>query len=292
MKISVIIPVYNEEKHIVQCLKSLNNQTLKPLEIIVIDDGSTDNTLKILRTPYSALRTEVVLIKQNHLGTGAARNLGAKKSRGKILVFIDADMEFDQNFLKDLTAPLRVPGTRLHLRCVPGTKRVSGTFSTQELVKNWDQPLAHCWSHHFGFHTRYLVPQDQKTSPVFRAILKSEFDRVNGFDPSQGYADDWSLSEKLGYQAVATKAKYYHSNPDTLKDIFIQARWRAKRQYKLGFLGAVYRLFLHSFPFSLINGLWGAIKYQLPVYFFFKIILDLASSLGILEFYLFKKTSK
>ena len=276
MKISVIIPTYNEEKHIVQCLESLSNQTLKPLEIIVVDDGSTDSTLLKIKN------FDLVVIRQDHSGAGAARNLGAKKSRGEILFFVDADMEFNKNFLKDLTSQL----------CIPGTKRVSGTFSTQELVKNWDQPLARCWSHHFGFHTRYLVPQDQKTSPVFRAILKSEFDRVNGFDPNQGYTDDWSLSEKLGYQAVATKAKYYHSNPDTLKDIFTQARWRAKRQYKLGFLGAVCRLFLHSFPFSLINGLWGAIRYQLPIYFFFKIILDLASSLGILEFYLFKKTSK
>ena len=272
MKISVIIPVYNEEKHIAQCLQSLNNQTLKPLEIIRVDDGSTDSTFSKIEN------FDLVVIRQDHSGTGTARNLGANKSRGEILVFVDADMEFDQNFLKDLTAPIK--------------RFSSGTFSTQELVKNWDQSLARCWSHHFGFHTRYLVPQDQKTSPVFRAIIKSEFDRVNGFDPGQGYADDWSLSKKLGYQAVATKAKYYHSNPDTIKDIFSQACWRAKRQYKLGFLGAVYRLFLHSFPLSLVNGLWGAIKYQLPVYFFFKIILDLASFLGILEFYLFKKPSK
>jgi len=272
MKISVIIPAYNEEKHIAQCLQSLNNQTLKPLEVIVVDDGSNDGTLKIIHN------SDFVLIKQNHLGAGTARNLGANKSRGEILVFVDADMEFDKNFLKDLTKPIKASSP--------------GTYSTQELVKNWDKPLARCWSHHFGFHTRYLVSQDQKTSPVFRAILKSEFNRVNGFDPSQGYADDWSLSKKLGYQAIATKAKYYHSNPDTIKDIFSQARWRAKRQYKLGFLGAVYRLFLHSFPLSLLNGLWGAIKYQLPVYFFFKIILDLASFLGILEFYLLKKHSK
>ena len=276
MKISVIIPAYNEEKHIAQCLQSLNNQTLKPLEIILVDDGSTDSTFSKIEN------FDLVVIRQDHSGTGTARNFGANKSRGEILVFIDADMEFDKNFLKDLTKP--ITGS--------SPKGVSGTFSTQELVKNWDQSLARCWSHHFGFHTRYLVPRDQKTSPVFRAILKSEFNRVNGFDPSQGYADDWSLSEKLGYQAVATKAKYYHSNPDTLKDIFSQACWRAKRQYKLGFLGAVYRLFLHSFPLSLVNGLWGAIKYQLPVYFFFKIILDLASFLGILEFYLFKKPSK
>ena len=90
MKISVIIPTYNEESVILDCLRSLASQSLKDFEIIVVDDGSTDTTVEKLE--------DVMVLHQNHLGAGAARNLGAKQAKGDILVFVDADMTFDRNF--------------------------------------------------------------------------------------------------------------------------------------------------------------------------------------------------
>ena len=241
-KLSVIIPVYNEAKHIGNCLSSLQGQTLKPKEIIVIDDSSTDDTKDvILNLKPQTLNLKV--FQQKHLGAGSARNLGAQKATGEILVFIDADMEFDPDFLKDLTRPIQL-------------SRTKGTFSKNELVKNWANPWAKAFSFCLGLKDNHLIPKDHPpTSPVFRAILKSEFDRVGGFDTSRGYDDDWSLSERVGYQAIATKAVYYHFNPETLSEIFHQARWRATRKYKLGLLGkiaAVFKLKLIIFkpPFN------------------------------------------
>lgn len=223
-QISVIIPTYNEAKYIQGCLESLSHQTLLPQEIIVIDDGSTDATLTII----NSLKTgnwKLTILSQVHRGAGAARNLGAKHAVGDILVFLDADMEFNPDFLNQLTAPI-----------IAGKSK--GTFSKDEFVKNWHNPWARAWSFCLGFKDNRLIPADYPdTAPVFRAILKSEFDRAGGFDEHRGYDDDWSLSEKLGYQATATHATYYHYNPDSYLEIFRQARWRASRKYKLGVFG-------------------------------------------------------
>src|SRR5258708_40324123 len=100
MKVSVIIPVYNEEEVIGECLSSLKKQSAKDFEIIVVDDGSYDSTLEILQA------FDVRIFKQNHHGPGVARNLGAKHAKGKILVFVDADMTFDRDFVKNLSKPI------------------------------------------------------------------------------------------------------------------------------------------------------------------------------------------
>ena len=225
MTISVVIPTYNEAKYISNCLASLQGQTLKPKEIIVVDDGSTDDTLEIILNLKSKI-LNLKILQQKHLGAGSARNLGAKTAVGNILVFIDADMEFDPDFIKNLVAPI-----------VAG--RTKGTFSKHEFVKNWDNPWARSWSYCLGLKDNRLIPTNYPdTAPVFRALLKSEFDRIGGFDENRGYDDDWSLSERLGYQAtVAPGAVYYHYNPDSWLEIFRQARWRASRQYKVGLIG-------------------------------------------------------
>ena len=215
-QISIIIPTYNEAKYISSCLSFLERQTFKAKEIIIVDDGSTDKTVETL--------SEFRILRQVHKGAGAARNLGAKHAVGDILVFVDADMEFEADFLKHLVTPI-----------VAGKSR--GTFSKQEFVKNWDNPQARSWSYCLGLKDNRLIPGNYPdTAPVFRAILKSEFDRVGGFDEDRGYDDDWSLSEKLGYQAIATDAVYYHHNPDSYLEIFRQARWRASQKYKLSLI--------------------------------------------------------
>ncbi|MCW8966769.1 MAG: glycosyltransferase family 2 protein, partial [Candidatus Pacearchaeota archaeon] len=99
-KLSIVIPVYNEEKYIGKCLESLNKQTYKNFEIIIIDDGSTDKTVEIIK------KFDVHLIKGKHKGTAFSRNLGAKSAKGEILIFIDADMTFDKDYLKNLIKPI------------------------------------------------------------------------------------------------------------------------------------------------------------------------------------------
>ena len=85
-QVSVIIPTLNEEEFIEKCLLGLLHQKKSPLEIIVVDGGSTDNTIKIAR------KMGVKTISKPNIGTGIARNIGALEAKGDILAFIDADV--------------------------------------------------------------------------------------------------------------------------------------------------------------------------------------------------------
>ncbi len=89
-KISIIVPVYNVEKYLSTCLDSLINQTLKDIEIICINDGSTDNSLNILNE-YAQKDTRIVVIYKENSGPGSCRNLGIEKATGKYIQFVDSD---------------------------------------------------------------------------------------------------------------------------------------------------------------------------------------------------------
>ncbi|MDK0747987.1 glycosyltransferase family 2 protein [Clostridium perfringens] len=89
-KVSIIIPVFNGEKYIVECLDSIIKDKLKDIEIIVVNDGSYDNTEKIV-TEYIKVDNRIKIINQKNLGSASARNTGVKNSSGKYLLFIDSD---------------------------------------------------------------------------------------------------------------------------------------------------------------------------------------------------------
>lgn len=87
LKVSVIIPNYNRENLIGRTLDNLLAQTLKPAEIIVVDDGSTDRSLDVI----GSFGPKVTLVRQNHKGTGAARNAGLEIAQGDYIQFMDSD---------------------------------------------------------------------------------------------------------------------------------------------------------------------------------------------------------
>ena len=99
-KVSVIIPVYNTEQYLRQCLDSVVNQTLREIEIICVDDGSTDGSPAILQE-YGKRDGRVMVLAQGRKGAGAARNRGLKAAKGEYLSFLDADDFFDRNMLRD-----------------------------------------------------------------------------------------------------------------------------------------------------------------------------------------------
>ncbi len=99
--VSVIIPAYNAEETIAECLNSLLNQTLHDIEIIVVDDGSTDNTAQIVED-YLAKDSRVQLIRQENQFAGVARNNGMKHATGQYLYFLDADDYIEPSCLSDM----------------------------------------------------------------------------------------------------------------------------------------------------------------------------------------------
>ena len=90
MKISIIIPVYNVEGYLVECLNSVVNQTYRDIEIIIVNDGSTDSSFSIIQQ-YQLQDERIKIINQENQGLSAARNAGIKKVSGEYIWFVDSD---------------------------------------------------------------------------------------------------------------------------------------------------------------------------------------------------------
>lgn len=99
--ISIIIPVFNAESTLEKCIKSVLEQTYKNLEIILINDGSTDNSKKICQS-FQMKYNIIKFFEKENKGVSSARNLGIEKSRGGYITFIDSDDYVSENFIKDL----------------------------------------------------------------------------------------------------------------------------------------------------------------------------------------------
>lgn len=100
-KFSIIIPVYNVEKYLKKCLDSVFNQTYKDYEVIVVNDGTKDNSMDIVKD-YN-----VKVINQKNQGLSAARNAGVKVATGDYLIFLDSDDYWEKNLLKELSKSLK-----------------------------------------------------------------------------------------------------------------------------------------------------------------------------------------
>ncbi|MCD8377281.1 MAG: glycosyltransferase [Candidatus Gastranaerophilales bacterium] len=99
-KVSVIIPVYNSEKYLAECLESIVSQSLKDIEIICVDDGSTDKSPGILNK-YSLKDNRVILLNQKNSAQSEARNRGLEIAKGDYIYFLDSDDYVEQNMLEE-----------------------------------------------------------------------------------------------------------------------------------------------------------------------------------------------
>lgn len=90
VKVSIIVPVYNVEHYLEECIKSVIEQTYKNIELILVDDGSTDKSGKICDN-YSSLDERIIVIHKNNGGLSSARNVGLEAAQGRYIIFIDSD---------------------------------------------------------------------------------------------------------------------------------------------------------------------------------------------------------
>ena len=263
-KVSVIVPAYNETKYLDSCLCSLMNQIYPDYEVILVDDGSTDET------PVIAQSYDLILLRQAHRGTGIARNLGAQHAQGDILVFADADLTYDPRFIERLTVAIR-QGLAL------------GTFTKEEYVANPQNIWSRCWSINSGLPANRRIPADHpNASIIFKAVDRQAFLAVGGYD-EVGYGEDETLHRKLGVYAVeAPGAVCYHFNPASLGEVFSAARWVGRGE-------TIRRKPLYAFRYTLPNSLRNAVvrawQTRTPHFFVFKLVHDLGILLGILSRY-------
>jgi glycosyltransferase involved in cell wall biosynthesis len=99
--VSIIVPVYNAELYIIRCLQSIEQQTWKDIEVIIIDDGSTDNSL-LLTHQFAKHDTRFHVYSQPNKGPSAARNSGIDKANGQYIMFVDADDYIENNAIENM----------------------------------------------------------------------------------------------------------------------------------------------------------------------------------------------
>lgn len=115
-KISVIVPIYNAEKYISNCIDSIINQTFTDFELVLVDDGSTDLSFNIIEK-YLEIDNRLRLFQQTNKGAAAARNYGIKKSTGEYIVFVDADDTISKWYLYALYSALSIENADFACLC-------------------------------------------------------------------------------------------------------------------------------------------------------------------------------
>ena len=131
-KVSVIVPVYNVEKYLYRCLDTLVNQTLKEIEIIIIDDGSKDNCPTIC-DEYAKNYENVIVIHKENEGLGLARNTGINIANGEYIAFVDSDDYIDLDFYEKTYQNALQNNSDI---CFGETKFLNNRLITKQIMRN------------------------------------------------------------------------------------------------------------------------------------------------------------
>ncbi|MDO4986755.1 MAG: glycosyltransferase [Candidatus Saccharibacteria bacterium] len=150
-KVSVCVPIYNAQKYLKECLDSLIGQSLKELQIVCVDDGSTDGSLKILKE-YAKKYRNIKIIHQKNQGLGGARNTGIANADGEYVGFVDADDFVEKNMFEKLynlakqnncdiamcNLKFTDKNTKKHLWYKPYTGKIDGDFLDRN-IQPWNK---------------------------------------------------------------------------------------------------------------------------------------------------------
>lgn len=150
--VSVIIPVYNCQKYIERCIRSLFEQNYKDIEIITVDDGSADQSADIIKR-LQAEDGRIRYLYQENSGPGVARNKAVKEAKGKYLLFVDADDYVSTDYISDLVdaaeennAELTIGGYTIVYEDNDNENRVVPEKYVQYTAEEWAYRISSCWS--------------------------------------------------------------------------------------------------------------------------------------------------
>ncbi len=223
--VSVIIPAYNCAPTLPVSIESLKGQTYNNLEIIVVDDASTDDTEKIIGS-----RDDIQFIRQpENRGAGAARNTGAKAAKGEVLLFAEADGYYDDDYVEKILRYLHVPEAWASINL----GRKVWTDKNNVLVRHTnDLHEAAC---------RLIL--DGKRGTGAWAFKREAFDKVNGYDPECKIGQDLDLVHRIieagGKTIIGARSILYHKDPDNLRAYM-------RRAYRGGFHSGRFRALWHK----------------------------------------------
>lgn len=185
--VSVILPLYNCEKYISRCLDSILEQTLSNIEIIIVDDGSTDSSLAICKK-YAQKCSNIVLISQENSGAAIARITGLKAARGKFIGFVDADDWVDSRMFETLYSEAQRLNADIiqcgFLKTKTDHSKISFKFNLSEtLCVSSKEALFQLWGIHQPARFNYLLWNKIYRKNIFEEIELPTYHKANNDVP-------------------------------------------------------------------------------------------------------------
>ena len=213
--ISIVVPTYNASRHIERNIRNLLSNVPKNTEIIVVDDGSTDSTVSILKR-----FKKIKLITRKHTSPAKVRNVGWRRVKGDIVIFLDSDCYVTKNWFKEMTNSLKEKDIIA----------VSGVYLTKQkkLISQYIQ-------HQITYRQSRVKKYTDNLASYSLAVKKKFLVKVGGFPEVYkiASAEDTELSYKLkrfGKFILNKKAKVYHNHSESiekyLKKQFNHGRYR------------------------------------------------------------------
>ena len=184
-KVSIIVPIYNTGKYLEACLDSITAQTYKNLEIILVDDGSTDNSGKIA-DKYAKKDSRITVIHQKNQGQSTARNNGIKKATGDYISFIDADDKIKPTFIENLLTPFSDASTSLSV-CGMHYKRLKQNTANDVYIN--PLRLRHEKESKKAY-ILYLLAVDGRMYSSVNKLYKTKTVKSLQFDKTLNFAED------------------------------------------------------------------------------------------------------
>lgn len=209
MKYTFIVPVYNGEKYIDRCLKSLLNQTYKNFEIIIINDGSTDNSESIL-DDYQKKHSQIKVIHQKNKGLSASRNLGIKKAIGDYLLFVDVDDYISDQTLAFIETKVSKPWDLIKFNWTSNQKELDINLK-EDKVSNGSDAIS------------YLINKKEVFEmAVLYAYNKEYLEKTNFSFKENRYHEDFGLipiTILKSTQILLTSKNLYYYDQDVIGSI-------------------------------------------------------------------------
>jgi len=218
MLVSIVLPMFNDEETIAECLSSLKNQSYDPKEIIAIDDGSSDRTYEIVNRITKG-DSQISAIRIEHHGRSYARNVGLKLARGKLVFFAESDAKYATDYLK--TAVKSFSDSKVGGVLVGGGVWEDGTY------------VSRCM--HLEALLRNADLDSGRAEPESGWIyLKEILDLVDGFNERLNAGEDTDIGIKVrrsGYQIKwVGGSHWWFKSSKSLRDLMIRSYWFGKEE--------------------------------------------------------------
>lgn len=191
-KISVIIPVYNTEKYIEKCLESLAKQEMQDFEVIVVNDGSTDNSENVIKNYMQSSKLNIKYLEKENGGLASARNYGVEKASGKYISFLDSDDYLDKNLFSELEKYIDKDIDLIKFKM----KKVD---EKGKVIEKLDGPVFDICSGKQAYEK--LCTSDKYMDPACIYLYKREFFVENNFKYKLRYHEDFGLTSLIIVQA-------------------------------------------------------------------------------------------